>query len=151
VAWSETGLEALRAFSAAGRGGVAMAVADTLLASTLDNETVAQIQIDVAQAMWSRGELNQIQTRVDAAGVRMELLDDPGVDRGVAFGIHQCSFFAFMVMRSRQEFRGHIRWDTTAISPTVGRADGGTLPGTPRQVNQVADRPPSTSNTVPEM
>lgn len=33
-----------------------MAIADSLLGyTTLDAETFAQIQIDVAQAMWSRG------------------------------------------------------------------------------------------------
>ncbi|MBB5160745.1 AAA family ATPase [Mycobacterium sp. AZCC_0083] len=72
--WSATGLEALRAFNIAGRGGEAMAVADTLLASTtLDEETFAQIQIDVAQAMWSRGELDHMQMRVGTASALRDL------------------------------------------------------------------------------
>jgi DNA-binding CsgD family transcriptional regulator/tetratricopeptide (TPR) repeat protein len=72
--WSATGLEALRAFNLAGRGGEALMVADSLLASTtLDHETFAQIQIDVAQAMWSRGELDHMQMRVGTASALSDL------------------------------------------------------------------------------
>jgi DNA-binding CsgD family transcriptional regulator/tetratricopeptide (TPR) repeat protein len=73
-AWSATGVEALRAFNLAGRGGEAIMVADTLLASlTLDEETFAQIQIDVAQAMWSRGQLDNMQMRVGTAAALTDL------------------------------------------------------------------------------
>jgi DNA-binding CsgD family transcriptional regulator len=66
--WSAVGLEALRALNLAGRGGEAMAIADSLLGyTTLDAETFGQIQIDVAQAMWSRGQLDHMQMRVGTA------------------------------------------------------------------------------------
>jgi DNA-binding CsgD family transcriptional regulator len=76
--WEEYGREALLRLNTAGRGNDAMDVADQLLNSGLTHELAAQVQIEVAHSMWTRGELDQMLSRV---AVAVELPD-------VASGTH---------------------------------------------------------------
>ncbi|MDM4762602.1 AAA family ATPase [Galbitalea sp. SE-J8] len=65
--WGECGLEALALLNAADRGRDARALAERLLAGDLDDELAARVQIVVAHSLWARGELIEMQERVDAA------------------------------------------------------------------------------------
>lgn len=73
--WGDVGMEALISLNAAGRGAEAMAVADALLALPLGNERAAKVQVAVAHAMWMRGELDQMRSRVGPASALPELAD----------------------------------------------------------------------------
>lgn len=66
--WAETGVEAVALLDAADRGGEARAVADALLAQEVDDDLAARVQVEVAQAMWARGELDGMRARVERAG-----------------------------------------------------------------------------------
>lgn len=71
--WVEAGMEAHTRLNATGRGAEALVIADRLLMSGLDNELAARVQIEVAHSMWTRGELDQICSRVDPASALLDL------------------------------------------------------------------------------
>ena len=65
--WLEVGVEAITTLSGAGRASSAVAVADTLLATSLSVQDRARVQILVSRPLWDLGQLGEIRWRVDAA------------------------------------------------------------------------------------
>lgn len=65
--WVETGQDAIALMAAARRGKDAIAIADLLLASTIDDEAVARIQTRVARVLWEMGRVGEMRERLSKA------------------------------------------------------------------------------------
>lgn len=65
--WLEVGAEAITVLSRARRASSAVAVADSLLATSLSVQDRARVQVLVSRPLWDLGQLAEIRWRADAA------------------------------------------------------------------------------------
>jgi DNA-binding CsgD family transcriptional regulator len=65
--WLQTGQDAIAMLAAVRRGKDAIDLADRLLASTVDDEIVAQIQARVARILWDMGRVGEMRARLATA------------------------------------------------------------------------------------
>jgi DNA-binding CsgD family transcriptional regulator/tetratricopeptide (TPR) repeat protein len=68
--WLQTGRDAIAMLATVRRGKDAIEIADKLLASTIDDEAVAEIQACVARILWDMGRVGEMRARLSKAMTR---------------------------------------------------------------------------------